>query len=453
MRRWRRSIEARVLGWALALVALLWCGAAALTWLDTRHELDELLDGHLAQAAALLVAQQLPEVEDDEGVDAPTLHRYAPRVAFQVFHESRLVLHSANAPHEPLVPGARPASGFHTVKVGGQPWRVFVARGAQRDVRVYVGELADSRSAILRAVLRGALWPLALALPLIALALWLSVRRGLAPLRALGRELAGRGAADLQPVAIGPVPAEMQPMLDALDGLFARIARQIDGERRFTADAAHELRTPIAAIRAQAQVAMRADGAGERQQALAATLQGCDRAARLVDQLLTLARLDAPGAAALQAVELEAIARQVLGEAAPAALARGQSLSLDHDGAIRVKGDATLLAVLVRNLVDNAIRHAPEGARIEVRLSATAGAARLDVDDSGPGLAPGVLERAGERFFRADPTGAGSGLGLSIARRVAEVHGASFALGRSARLGGLQVSVRFPPAEAAAARR
>jgi two-component system sensor histidine kinase QseC len=449
MKAWRRSIEARLLGGALGLVALLWCAAAALTWLDARHELDELLDGHLAQAAALLVAQQLPQVGDGQAVDAPLLHRYAPRVAFQVFHEGQLVLHSANAPHAPLVPGAAPADGFHTVDVGGQPWRVFVARGAERDVRVYVGEQALSRTAILRGVLRGALWPLALALPLIALALWLSVRRGLAPLRALGRELGGRKAADLQPVALSPAPSEMQPMLDALNGLFGRIARQIDSERRFTADAAHELRTPIAAIRAQAQVAMRATEAAERQQALAATLQGCDRAARLVDQLLTLARLDALGTATAQPVALDAVVRQVLAEAAPDALARGQSLSLEEEGAGRVPGDATLLGVLVRNLVDNAIRHAPDGARIEVRLSAGEDGPRIEVDDSGPGLAPALLARAGERFFRADATGPGSGLGLSIARRVAQVHGATLALERSPRLGGLRVSVRFPPAAGA----
>ncbi len=190
-------------------------------------------------------------------VDAPSLHRYAPKVTFQVWHEGRLALRSSNAPVEPMAPpGGGFHAGFRTLDIDGKAWRVFAARGAERDVQVYVGEQVESRIAILRAVLRSTLWPVAAALPLLALALWWAVRQGMAPLRRLGRTLAARQPRALDPVALDGAPSEMAPMLAALNGLFARIGELMESERRFTADAAHELRTPIAAIRAQAQVAL-----------------------------------------------------------------------------------------------------------------------------------------------------------------------------------------------------
>ncbi|HEY0886585.1 MAG TPA: sensor histidine kinase N-terminal domain-containing protein, partial [Ramlibacter sp.] len=181
------SLQGRLVALVLGMVLLVWAAAAALTWLDARHELDELLDSHLAQAAALLVVQQA-DLDDDGLLDAPTLHRYAPKVAFLVFHDGELVLRSANAPAWPAVGAGKDFErGFRTVAVAGADWRVFAAQGAERDVQVYVGERMDSRSSILRAVLRSAAWPMLLALPVVGLAVWWAVARGVAPLRRLGR--------------------------------------------------------------------------------------------------------------------------------------------------------------------------------------------------------------------------------------------------------------------------
>ena len=440
-----RSLQARLTLGITGVLAALWLAAAVQTWIDTRHELDELLDSHLAQAAALLVVQQVGELgHDDDGrrVDAPSLHRYAPQAAFQVFHEGRLVLRSAQAPAAPMVRAG--AEGFATVEIDGRAWRAFSARGAERDVQVVVAEELRSRRAILRAVLRSALWPLLVALPLVGLATGWAVRRGTAPLRALGRALRERDPSALQPVALADAPAEMQPMLDALNGLFARIAALLEAERRFTADAAHELRTPIAAIRAQAQVALGEAEPGARAHALRATLEGCDRAAHLVDQMLTLARLEGAAAPALQRLDLAALARRVAAELAPAARARGQALSLGAPHSCAVAGHEALLAVLLRNLVDNAIRYAPPGAPVELRLQAQDGCVALDLEDGGPGLADAELARLGERFFRVPGQAApGSGLGWSIARRIAAVHGATLRAERSARLGGLRVRLEL----------
>jgi two-component system sensor histidine kinase QseC len=360
-------------------------------------------------------------------------------------------MRSANAPDRPMIGdsigplGMR--EGYATVVIGGQAWRVFATHGAERDVQVFVGELIDSRASILHALLRGTLAPMAVALPLMALAIWWAVRRGTAPLRRLSQVLAQRPPQALQAVEIDPAPTELAPMLAALNGLLARIGSMVESERRFTADAAHELRTPIAAIRAQAQVALAESDSAARAHALQFTLQGCDRATRLVEQLLTLSRLESGAAPPLALVDLAALARRVAGEVAPAALARRQNLSLDADAPCRVRGDETLLAVLLRNLLDNAVRYSPDGAAIAMTVRTAGDRAVLRVEDGGAGLAESDLQRLGERFFRVLGSGeGGSGLGWSIVRRIADAHAAQLQIGRSAEHGGLAVKVSLPAA-------
>jgi two-component system sensor histidine kinase QseC len=443
------SLQGRLLVLVLGLVVGVWLATAVMTWIDVRHELDELLDSHLAQAAAVLVVQQAREIEDDDHhIDAPSLHRYAPKVAFQVFHEGRLALRSANAPARPMVEsGEQFNTGFKTVQIDGMAWRVFATHGGKRDVQVFVGEQVNSRDSILWAVLRGTLWPMLVALPLLALAAWWAVYRGVAPLRRLGRTLAERQPQALHPVILDGAPSEMAPLLDALNGLLERIAELLESERRFTADAAHELRTPIAAIRAQAQVALGEADDALRRHALEATLEGCDRATRLVEQLLTLSRLEAGTAPAATLLDLSVLVRRVVGEMAPQAVQKRQTIEVDAPDACQVQGDATLLAVLVRNLVDNAIRYSPPNALVKVAVAREQMHAQLKVEDSGPGMTEQDMQRVGERFFRVLGSGqGGSGLGWSIVRRIAAVHQAAIRVGRSSALGGLAVEVDWPAA-------
>ena len=437
------SLQGRLLALVLGVVVLVWGAASVAIWVDARHELDALLDGHLSQAAALLVAQQAHAPDEDRELeDAPPPQRYATRVAFQVWHEGSLVLRSPNAPREPLSHNRR---GFETLQIDGADWRVFAARGAEHDVQVYVAEQADSRRAILWALMRSTLWPMALALPLLALLGWWAVRRGLAPLQRLSSSLAQRAPQALDGVTLDNPPAEMRPLVEALNGLFARIATLLESERRFTADAAHELRTPIAGIRTQAQVALGADDLGERRHALQATLAGCDRATHLVDQLLTLARLESTSAAAGLSTDLGRLVQGVVADLASAALAKQQTIELDAPDLCEVQGDDTLLGILVRNLVDNAVRYSPAGARIRVRITASASQTLLVVEDSGPGLGDDDLRRLGERFFRVlGSDQPGSGLGWSIVRRIASAQSVSLSASRSAALGGLAVQAAWP---------
>jgi two-component system, OmpR family, sensor histidine kinase QseC len=445
----QKSLQARLLTMVLATVSVMWLAAMVLTLRDTHHEIDEILDGHLAQVAALLVFQQIHDDKDEDNnfLEAPSLHKYAPKMAFQIFRRGELVNYSATVGPQPM---SIISNGFDTVILEkGDEWRVFAMNDATQGVQVYVGELTQSRFYVLKAVLRGMLIPFLIALPLLALLMWWVVRRGLAPLRELSEGLLQRKPQALQDIQLSDdVPSEIRPMVQALNGLFERIELMLVSERRFTADAAHELRTPIAAIRTQAQVAL---GAGahtvERDHALRSTLAGCDRATRLVEQLLTLARLEAASedpAKLVASVDLCVICRRVIAELVPAALARQQILELAAPNKCLILGDDLLVGVLVRNLIDNALRYSKDGSRVFVYIGLAFGLPILRVEDSGEGMTEPEIARLGERFFRVlGHEQPGSGLGWSIVSRISKVFGATLNIGRSTKLGGLSVTVRW----------
>jgi two-component system sensor histidine kinase QseC len=259
--------------------------------------------------------------------------------------------------------------------------------------------------------------------------------------------LALRQPQALEPVVLNDVPAEVEPVVQSLNALFGRIDSMIASERRFTADAAHELRTPIAAIRMQAQVAL---GAGQdnlqRDNALRYTLAGCDRATHLVTQLLTLSRLETSSTSAPTGlIDLSALAQRVAADLVMTALGRDQTLELEAAAPGLIAADETLTGVLVRNLTDNALRYSPDGARVWVAVMCQGGQVVLQVEDSGAGLAAADIARLGERFYRVLGTEqSGSGLGWSIVRRIAAVYSAQVQVSRSLRLGGLCVRVSWP---------
>ena len=445
----QKSLQARLLVMVLAAVSVMWLGAVVLTLSDTHHEIDEILDGHLAQVAALLVFQQIHDDHDEDNnfLEAPLLHKYAPKMAFQIYRRNELVNHSATVGPQPM---SSISNGFDTVILEkGDEWRVFAMSDDALGVRVYVGELTASRFYVLKAVLRGMLLPFLIALPLLALLMWWVVRRGLAPLRELSEGLLQRKPQALHAIQLSDsVPSEIKPMVQALNGLFERIELMLVSERRFTADAAHELRTPIAAIRTQAQVALGAGShAAERDHALMATLAGCDRATRLVEQLLTLARLEATTEETSKlttAVDLCVVCRRVIAELAPAALARQQTLEFAAPNKCLISGDDLLVGVLVRNLIDNALRYSNDGSRVFIYVGLAFGLPILRVEDSGAGMTEPEIARLGERFFRVlGHEQPGSGLGWSIVSRISKVFGATFDVGRSNKLGGLSVTVRW----------
>lgn len=314
----------------------------------------------------------------------------------------------------------------------------------QRDQRLAHGKLEKHlQHELAEALLEALLTPLLFGLPLLGGGIWFATRRGLAPLDEIAALVAARAPHSLDPLAPVAAPTEIRPLVDALDGLFARVGRSLDEERRFTADAAHELRTPLAALVVQAQVAMRAQNAVERDHALAQIAAGSRRAARLVDQLLTLARLDPAAVPARQSVRLDQLAAEVCANHGAQALEQDIALELDAPQPLTLDGNPDLLRVLLRNLLDNALRYTPAGGKVGVGVTAQAGKIALTVWDTGPGVPAVERDKILQRFHRlAGQDVEGSGLGLSIVARIAELHDARLQLDDHAP--GLRVALHFP---------
>jgi two-component system sensor histidine kinase QseC len=343
--------------------------------------------------------------------------------------------------------------GYSDRLLDGSKWRVFSLVLEDEPRHIYVGERYDVRDELILQVTLNALYPLSLALPILALLIWLGIGRGLAPLTRIAGEVAARSPNNLEPVAgSAAAPQEVQPLICALNDLLARLQSAFERERRFTSDAAHELRTPLASLKIQAQVALRAREPAQRQHALQQIIEGVERSTRLVSQLLTLARLDPETSAdVLVPVELQDLAAEVIEELTPASRRKGIAVRLQTARTGPILGLPTALRVLIRNLVENAILYSPEGGEVAVAIAESAGRLELSVRDNGPGIAAEEIPLVFNRFYRGsnEPGAVGSGLGLSIVRRIAEIHGAEIQLDTAA-TGGLDVRVGFLRAEAAA---
>ena len=307
---------------------------------------------------------------------------------------------------------------------------------------------AEERDEVAGEIAEQLLKPMLFALPALAILLVIAIGFALAPLRLLARDVATRAPNRLDPLPVDALPAEVEPLVSRLNSLFADIMRSLENERRFTADAAHELRTPLAALKAQAQVAIASVDPAERQRALNLILAGCDRATHLVAQLLTLARLDTGTSHPMQTVGLRPVAEEVLSMVAGEAIERRCDLVL-RDGDAQVRGDPLLLQALLRNLVDNALRHSG-GTQIEVAIGRSDRHAVLTVSDDGRGIPADERECVLQRFYRSASTeapdldAAGSGLGLSIVKRIIELHDGRLEIGSPATGKGVEIQVRLP---------
>lgn len=439
------SLKKRLLLAVLTAITLVWVAATAITYLDAREELGEVLDAHLAQSASLLAAQAPHELDEIDTEHAPQLHKYSRRVAFQIWEQGKtLRLHSANAPQERL---ADKDHGFSDRVIDGHPWRVFSTWDEEGEHLIQVAERSSAREHLARDIAGNLLLPLLIALPVLALLLWLAVTNALRPLNGLTQEVERRDPDNLASLDIASAPAEVVPLIERLNRLFGRIRETFDNERRFTADAAHELRTPVAAIKAQAQVARAASDEAGRIHALDNAIAGCDRATHLIEQLLTLARLDAARENAMEPCSLRQIASEIIAELAPAAMEKNVHIELADGDDASVRGLPALLRILLRNLIDNAVRHNPAETLVTVRISLEAGQPAITVSDNGPGVSAEDLERLSQRFYRPLGTAAsGSGLGLSIVRRIAEIHDAEFRISTADASHGLRIGIVFPAA-------
>lgn len=437
------SVKQRLLLGILAVVAIIWLATAAYSYFDARREINELLDAHLAQSAALIVAQLGHDLEEVDLEHASSTDKRSRRVAFQIWERgTALRLHSADAPSSRL---STRDEGYSNANFDGKGWRVFSAWDAQRRFLVQIAERDEARREIAAGIATNLLVPLLVALPILAVFLWLTIGRAVKPLDRLGHEVQKRKPDNLHLLALEGAPREVIPLVRSLNALFDRVGRLIENERRFTSDAAHELRTPLAALKTQAQVAKGATDDGARQHALERVIEGCDRAARLVDQLLTLARLDPDVARPPASADLVTLIRDVVADLAPYAIGKDVDIRLRGPASLFVDGYPDLLSVLLRNLVDNAVRYSPRGTTVSVDIERAPERARVVVSDEGPGIAPDERSRIGQRFYRVVGTGeTGSGLGLSIVRRIAEIHGAQLRFEEGENAKGLRVVIDIP---------
>jgi two-component system, OmpR family, sensor histidine kinase QseC len=437
------SLKRRIVLLCVLALGVIWLGTLALSYQDARDEMRQLLDAHLVQAVSLLTVQSGVELDEVDTGHAPELHKYARSVSFQIWrHGETLGVHSANAPDEQL---GTPVEGFSERTIGGVRWRVFSAWDREHENLIQVGEQIATRDHLLREMIEHLLKPMLLALPLLALLLWLAVRLGLRPLDRVTADIARRDPQQLDAVELHGAPTEVRPLLSQLNLLFARIAESLANMQRFTADASHELRTPLAAIRAQAQVAAHSADVGQQQHALQQVVRASDQATHLIEQLLTLARLDANAVSMPEETPMRALVAESIADIAASAIDKHIDISLEDGEECQLRVQPGLLRVLLRNLLDNAVRYSPAHSEILVSLRSDARDLLIDISDGGPGIPVEQRERVFDRFHRLLGSGqSGSGLGLSIAQGIAQLHGGHISLHAGHQGRGLLVRTHLP---------
>lgn len=370
---------------------------------------------------------------------------YGKSLRYQIWHsDGRLIFRSANAPLEPITQ----ILGFsNSPDIHGDQWRHYSIWDRSHTLRVIVSESSDMRAQQVRSLAFSAISPIAIGLPVLIILLWLSIKRGLMPLTDLSRAIASRKSDSLAYFQATNTPWELQPVVLALNDLLKRVTRMLEGERRFTDNAAHELRTPLAAIDAHLFAACNANNAAEREASVHQARLGVTRGMRLVGQMLTLARLEPSQIQPdFVPVQMGEMAKSVCADLAPLALARDQTLELIAQPDLpAVMGNMDMLSMLLSNLVDNAIRYTRRGGHIIVMAKPINGALLLAVNDDGPGIPPEQREHVFQRFYRlADQKLPGTGLGLAICRSIADLHHAQISLSDTPTGTGLCVKVVFP---------
>jgi two-component system, OmpR family, sensor kinase len=442
------SLRSRLLWFVLVAILLAAVLQAATAYRSALQQADAMFDDHLQQVARSLrssipLGSLLAEGEGDTDFDLYV--QIWGKDGTQLFRST----HSALPPRAVL--------GFSDVEANGSRYRVYSLQAPLQTVQI--AQDLSARTARAQALAAKAVLPFVLLTPLLMLAVWWVINRSLAPIERARRDVARRAADDFSPLSDTGLPDEVRPLVDELNLLFSRVRSAFDAQKNFVADAAHELRSPLTALKLQAQALRQADhgdGPGDGHQAareadVARLNQGIDRAIRLVEQLLTLARAEAstqPVPGLVEPFDLTEVIQLAVADVLPQAHLKHIDLGLSGDTPaqpVLVTGQSDALRMMLRNLLDNAVKYTPASGQVDVSLRIEGEHCVLSVDDSGPGIAPEDRARVFDRFFRATDMAheTGSGLGLAIVKVIAAQHGAAVTLEQSARLGGLLVQVRL----------
>jgi two-component system OmpR family sensor kinase len=442
------SLRGRLLWFLLAAITMAAIAQAMIAYRSALSDADQIFDYHMQQMAMSLrssatLTNKAADTAADPENDDLVVQVWTPDGA-QVFRS----LSRAALPQRAVL-------GFSNVKANNTTYRIFSVQTSNQTVQVAQDMAVRQRMAgtlALRTV-----GPIAVMAPVLMLVVWWVVSGSLAPVSRVKRQVAARQADDLSPVSENDLPDEVLPLVHELNLLFGRVRTAFDAQQHFVADAAHELRSPLAALKLQVLSLERAQDEAARSLAISRVTAGIERATRLVEQLLVLARQEGSvNDVKLEPVSLSDLVKRTLGDMAGLAQARQIDLGLHHADEATVDGQPDALIILLRNLVDNAIKYTPSGGTVDIDLRRSAGATGvakanvpgrvvLSVEDSGPGIPPEERERVFSRFYRVPGSQAGgSGLGLAIIKSIAERHGAVLTLDQSERLGGLKVKVDFP---------
>ena len=432
------SLRRRLLGSVMTAILAAALFQAASAYHGALQQADEMFDYHLQQMAYALRSGMAAAPQP---LDPDDINDESTDYLVQIWSANGVQLFQSH--HNRLPPQA--VLGFSDVVQNGTRYRVYSIQTPAQTIQI--AQDMSARQARARALAVRAMLPMAWMAPLLMLALWWAIRHALKPLERTRRQIATRAADDLSPLPDSGLPDEVRPLVHELNLLFVRVHAAFDAQKSFVANAAHELRSPLSALKLQAQALGRAaDGPG-REVAVARLHQGIDRAIRLMNQLLVLARQESAADTPAQKLNLQDLVRLAVEEALPQAHERQMDLGVNADAPAWVQGHAEALRILLRNLLDNALKYTPAQGRVDVGLVTTPGSTTLTVEDSGPGIAPADLPHVFDRFYRSTDAGAsGSGLGLAIAQAIAQAHKATLTLDASPMLGGLRVKLTFPSA-------
>lgn len=426
-----------------AAAGLLWLSAIAWAYVAGRREVEKMLDARLQEAAHMvdtIVAGGAPFSAIPTATRALEPANFQEQLSCQIWSlDGRFIGKSGGAPESRFADGA---GGFSERVVDGETWRIYTINDAAKGVQVSVGDRISRREGLVRRMIEGFLTPTVVVAPLLALLVWISLGRGLRPLGALARELRGRDADDVRPVALPEAPSEVRPLVDSLNGLFVKLDRARRREREITAVAAHELRTPLAGLKTQAQVAMSSPDAAVKERALGQIVSAVDRASRLVRQLLAISGLDARGEREPPApVDVGELLAEVV-EATPVAGGSIATVIEPSVAGVWLRTHRELLALALRNLQENAVQYTPKGGTIRWSARCERGALRLRVEDEGPGIGEDELASVRQRFVRGRHRAAtGSGLGLAIVDLALERCGGALSLTNRGDRGGLRAEI------------
>ena len=439
------SLRGRLLWFVLVAILLAAVLQASTAYRGALLQADAMFDDHLQQVARSMRSGAPLGLPLEQEADDTSFDLYVQiwgQDGTQLFRSTR----SALPPRAVL--------GFSEVQANGNHYRVYSLQTPLQTVQI--AQDLSARTARAQALALKAVLPFVLLTPLLMLAVWWVINRSLAPIERARRQVAGRAADDFSPLPSHDLPDEVRPLVDELNLLFGRVRAAFDAQKNFVADAAHELRSPLTAIKLQAQALRRPDPTGDdplaRQAGVARLNQGIDRAIRLVEQLLTLAREEASAAqmhSAAGPVDVQEVVKQAVADVLPLAAHKHIDLGLTEPDqllqAVRVAGQSEALRMMLRNLLENAVKYTPDAGRVDVSVHTADGQCLLVIEDSGPGIALDDRARVFDRFFRVSDLALepGSGLGLAIVKTIADRHGAALQLSPSERLGGLRVEIRL----------